>query len=158
MKAFYEKHREIILYVVFGVLTTLVNWGSYTFFVRVCSLGVSVSNALSWSASVIFAFLTNKKWVFESTSWKPATLLREGATFLSARALTGAIELICVPWLAKLGFDKPFYSLFNKLGIKIGILYTDGIYSKVVLAIVIVILNYVFSKLIVFRKKQAGAA
>lgn len=154
MKNFFEKHKEIILYIIFGVLTTLVGWGSYTFFIRVFALGVTAANTLSWIASVAFAFFTNKKWVFESTSWKPKTLIKEAASFVSARALTGVIELICVPLLAKSGFDKPFYSLFEKLGIKLGILYTDGIYSKVVLAVVIVILNYVFSKLIVFRKKK----
>lgn len=157
MKKFFEKHKEIILYVVFGVLTTLVSWGSYTFFVRVFALGVTAANTLSWITSVVFAFFTNKKWVFESTSWKPATLAKEGAGFLSARALTGAIELICVPLLAGAGFDKPFYSLFKRLGINFGVLYTDGIYSKVVLAVVIVVLNYIFSKLIVFRKKKQAS-
>ncbi len=157
MKKFLIKHKEIIFYVFFGVLTTLVNWVTYTLFVRVFSLSVAVSNTLSWAASVIFAFLTNKKWVFESTSWNARTLLKEGASFLSARAITGAIELLCVPKLAQIGFDKPFYALFEKLGINFGVLYTDGIYSKVVLAVVIVVLNYVFSKLIVFRKKKQTA-
>lgn len=157
MKKFFEKHREILLYIIFGVLTTLVNWVTYTLFIRVCGLSVAVANALSWTASVVFAFFTNKKWVFESSSWQPLTLLKEGASFLSARALTGAIELICVPKLAELGFDKPFYALFEKIGLNIGVLYTDGIYSKVVLAVVIVILNYVFSKLIVFRKSKKSA-
>lgn len=157
MKKFFDKHKEVVLYVVFGALTTLVNWGTYTLLIRAFSLSIAVSNALSWAASVIFAFLTNKKWVFESTSWSMRTLLKEGASFLSARALTGAIELFCVPKLAQLGFDKPFYAVLKKIGINFGLLYTDGIYSKVVLAVVIVILNYVFSKLIVFRKKKQTA-
>lgn len=157
MKKFLIKHKEIVLYVVFGVLTTLVNWVTYTVFVRAFGLSVAVSNALSWAASVIFAFITNKKWVFESTTWKIPVLLKEAASFLSARAVTGAMELFCVPKLAEWGFDKPFYSVLEKIGIKIGILYTDGIYSKVALAVVIVILNYVFSKLIVFRKKKNEA-
>lgn len=157
MKKFLVKHKEIVFYVFFGVLTTLVNWITYTLLVRVFGLSVAVANAASWAASVIFAFLTNKKWVFESTSWNVKTLLKEGASFLSARAVTGALELFCVPKLAQIGFDKPFYALFEKLGMKIGLLYTDGIYSKVVLAVVIVILNYVFSKLIVFKKKKETA-
>lgn len=158
MKKFFDKHKELLLYIIFGVLTTLVNWVTYTFFVRVCGLSVAVANALSWSASVIFAFLTNKKWVFESSSWSLPTLLKEGASFLSARALTGAIELLCVPKLAQLGFDKPFYAVLDKIGLKLEVLYTDGIYSKIALAVVIVILNYVFSKLIVFRKSKKTAA
>lgn len=149
-----KKSREIVLYIIFGVLTTVVSWGSYTAFVNMCKINVFWSNLLSWICAVAFAFVTNKLWVFESKSWKSNVLFKEIATFVASRGATGVIEIVAVPLIAKWGFDNLFYSVLNSLNIKFEVLFTEGIYSKISVAFIIVILNYVFSKLIVFKKKE----
>ena len=154
MKNLFLKYKEIIIYIIFGVLTTLVSWGSYAFFVNVCSFSVLIASALSWSCGVVFAFVTNKIWVFESRSWKPSLVLKEIVGFISSRAITGVLEVFGVPLLSSFGFDNVFFSIAKNLGLKMGIFFTDGIYSKAVFAVIVIILNYVFSKLIVFKNKK----
>lgn len=148
------KFKEIITYVIFGVLTTVVSWGSYTVFVEVLSMKVFVGNLLSWICAIVFAYVTNKLWVFESKSWKPSVIGKEIVTFVASRGITGVIEILCVPLLAKTGFDNIFYGILEKMNISIGILFTDGIYSKIFLSVVVVILNYFFSKFIIFKNKK----
>lgn len=153
MKELWKKYKEIITYVIFGVLTTVVSWGSYTVFVEMLSMKVFVGNLLSWICAIVFAYITNKLWVFESKSWKPSVIGKEIVTFVASRGVTGIIEIVCVPLLAKTGFDNLFYGILEKMNISIGILFTDGIYSKIFLSVVVVILNYFFSKFIIFKNK-----
>lgn len=154
IKDLFIKYKEIITYVIFGVLTTVVSWGSYTVFVEVLSMKVFVGNLLSWICAIVFAYVTNKLWVFESKSWKPGVIGKEIVTFVASRGITGVIEILCVPLLAKTGFDNIFYGILEKMNISIGILFTDGIYSKIFLSVVVVILNYFFSKFIIFKNKK----
>lgn len=154
MKELWNKYKEIITYVIFGVLTTLVSWGSYTVFVNLLSMKVFVGNLLSWICAIVFAYVTNKLWVFESKSWKPSVIGKEIVTFVASRGITGVIEIVVVPLLAKTGFDNIFYNILEKMNITLGILFTDGIYSKIVLAVVVVILNYFFSKFLIFKKSK----
>lgn len=154
IKDLFIKYKEIITYVIFGVLTTVVSWGSYTVFVEVLSMKVFVGNLLSWICAIVFAYVTNKLWVFESKSWKPSVIGKEIVTFVASRGITGVIEILCVPLLAKTGFDNIFYGILEKMNISIGILFTDGIYSKIFLSVVVVILNYFFSKFIIFKNKK----
>lgn len=153
MKELWKKYKEIITYIIFGVLTTVVSWGSYTVFVEMLSMKVFVGNLLSWVCAIVFAYITNKLWVFESKSWKPSVIGKEIVTFVASRGVTGVIEIVCVPLLAKTGFDNLFYGILEKMNISIGILFTDGIYSKIFLSVVVVILNYFFSKFIIFKNK-----
>lgn len=155
IKDLFIKYKEIITYVIFGVLTTVVSWGSYTVFVEVLSMKVFVGNLLSWICAIVFAYVTNKLWVFESKSWKPSVIGKEIVTFVASRGITGVIEILCVPLLAKTGFDNIFYGILEKMNISIGILFTDGIYSKIFLSVVVVILNYFFSKFIIFKNKKS---
>ncbi len=154
IKDLFIKYKEIITYVIFGVLTTVVSWGSYTVFVEVLSMKVFVGNLLSWISAIVFAYVTNKLWVFESKSWKPSVIGKEIVTFVASRGITGVIEILCVPLLAKTGFDNIFYGILEKMNISIGILFTDGIFSKIFLSVVVVILNYFFSKFIIFKNKK----
>ncbi|MEE1003307.1 MAG: GtrA family protein [Acutalibacteraceae bacterium] len=151
MKNIFLKHKEIILYVIFGVLTTLVGWGSYVLSVDFIGLSVFVSSIVSWVCGVVFAFVTNKIWVFESRSWKPAVMGKELVTFVSSRAITGVIEVFGVPLLESTGFDNIFYNIARNLNLSLGVCYTKGIYSKLSLSVIVVILNYIFSKLFVFK-------
>ena len=142
------------MYLIFGVLTTVVSWGTYTVFVNLCKMSVFWANLVSWVCAVTFAYITNKLWVFESKSWEIKFVLKEAVSFFASRGVTGVIEIVCVPLLVKTSFDNLFYNLFEKMGVGMKILFTDGIYSKVVVSFIIIILNYVFSKLIVFKNKK----
>ena len=136
---FLKKHKEIILYVIFGGLTTVVNWVTYSLFVSFCS--ITVSNVFAWIFAVVFAYITNKIFVFEQKSWKPSIAFFEFTKFVSSRVLTGVIEIVGVDILVYLGLNQ------TVLGVR-------GMVAKVTVSIVVVTLNYVFSKLIVFNKKN----
>ncbi|MBR5753986.1 MAG: GtrA family protein [Clostridia bacterium] len=141
LKQLYFKHKEIINYLLFGAMTTAVSWGTYSLFVKAIGLSVSVGNVLSWICAVLFAFLTNKLFVFESKSWAPATAIREFFSFIGARLATGLIEWVGVPYFSTHGLTYPLF------GVK-------GLLSKIVVSIVVIILNYLFSKFLVFIKKE----
>ena len=92
-------------------------------------------------AGVVFAFVTNKIWVFESKSWKPSVALKEFWLFVLARLITGVLEWFGVPLLVAAGLNQPLFGV-------------DGFVAKLVVSVVVVILNYVFSKLIIFKNKN----
>lgn len=141
IKNLYQKYRELIVYFITGVLTTLVNWASYALCVEGFGWSVALSNAAAWVLAVLFAYVTNKLWVFRSFCWKIAFVLKEAALFVGARILTGIFEIVMVPLLVSLGLDQTLF------GVK-------GMWAKVLVSAVVMVLNYVFSKLIVFRKKE----
>lgn len=141
VKKLYKKYREIIVYVIFGALTTLVNWAVYTVMVKYLHIDITLSNAVAWVAGVLFAFITNKIWVFRSRSIKTSTVLREFLSFTGARAFTGIIEIFLPKLLMNIGLNQ------SVLGI-------DGAVAKAVTSVIVIILNYVFSKLVVFRSKN----
>lgn len=135
-----EKYRELIVYFITGVLTTLVNWAVYALCVETFGWSVAVSNAIAWGAAVLFAYVTNKLWVFRSYSWNLRFVIREAFLFVSARILTGIFEIVSVPLLVGLGLNQPFF------GVK-------GMWAKILVSAIVMVLNYVFSKLIVFRSR-----
>ena len=148
IKELFLKYKEIIMYLVFGVLTTVVNWGSYAVFeisletfITDTILLSSVANVPSWITAVLFAFITNKLWVFESRSFKGTLLLKELGAFVASRLITGAIEGFGVPLLMIAGLNQ-------------SILGIEGMLAKVLISVIVVILNYILSKLLVFRKKK----
>jgi putative flippase GtrA len=127
--------REIILYVVFGVLTTVVNLVSFHLFCDVLGVHYLISNCIAWILAVAFAFVTNKLWVFDSPSWQLKTALREAASFTAGRLITLLVELGLLALLVEL------------MGLK-------EMVAKVFVAVIVVILNYIFSKLWVFTRKK----
>jgi len=133
---------EIIFYLIFGVLTTLVSWVSYALLVEFTGLSVTVSNIISWIAAVTFAFGTNKVWVFRSPAWSPPSLVaKEAVTFVGSRILSGALEMAGLPFLYYVvGLDMPLFGV-------------RGFAARVLLSGVVMVLNYVFSKWFVFKKK-----
>ena len=80
--------------------------------------------------------------------------IKEFLLFFSSRGVTGLVEIIAVPILAKLKFDNLFYILLEKINVEISLLYTTGLYSKIFISFVIIVLNYFFSKKIVFKKEK----
>lgn len=141
IKDLFVKYKEIISYLFWGVSTTCVSWGSYTLFVTAFPMGVIAANCLSWVLAVLFAYITNKIWVFHSKSWKREVLFREFAMFISARLATGVFELIMVPACVYMGMNQTIFGV-------------QGALAKVVVSFVVVILNYIFSKLFIFKKKE----
>ena len=148
IKKLYKKYEEVILYVVFGGLTTLVNFVSFWVFNKI--LGEKfylVSNVIAWFISVVFAYVTNKLWVFESKSWAFKILLKEVPEFFAARLFSLGVEEGGL-WLFvdKFGFDRYSFTVFN-------FEVTGKLIAKVLLAVIVVILNYFFSKFIIFATK-----
>ena len=146
IKAFLNK--ETILYLVFGVLTTAVSFVTLKLFdVALGKELYLVSNSLSWILSVAFAYVTNKLFVFESKSWKKDVLKKEIPSFLSARIASYFIEQGGL-WLMMdvlLFKDK----VFDFIVIRLSGLMT----AKLVLAVVVVIVNYVLSKVLIFKSR-----
>ena len=140
IKSISKRQQEIISYLFFGGLTTLVNFGVYIFFVNLIGLGITVSNAIAWVAAVLFAFVTNKLWVFHSKSWMAKQVLREAGSFLGARITTGLLDMIGVPLLFNIGLRYPLFGI-------------EGFTAKLIIAVLVIILNYVFSKVFVFRSR-----
>ncbi len=131
----YKKNKEIINYLIFGVLTTVVSFVVYFIFAKVFKVDEVISNVISWFFSVLFAFITNKLYVFESKETGKKTLLKEIISFYLARLFTG---VVC---------DLGVFALMVKT-FKI-----NDVLSKLVTQVIVIVLNYVLSKLIVFRKK-----
>lgn len=128
------KYWDILTYLVFGVLTTVVNYMVYLPAYNLLGLSASVSNVLSWVVAVAFAYLTNKPFVFKSHDWSKETVIPELTKFVSCRIASGAMETVI-------------------LFLTVDLLGWNGNIWKLLTQVLVVILNYVFSKLIVFKKK-----
>lgn len=128
-----EKYREILVYLVFGVLTTVVNYAVYLPCYNLLQISAAVSNMIAWAVAVAFAFVTNKPFVFQSHDWSAKTVLPELIKFLGTRIGSGGVETLI-------------------LLITVDILGLNGNLWKLVTSVMVVILNYLGSKLLVFRK------
>lgn len=137
------KHREGVLYLLCGVLTVLVSWGSYAVFVW-SGIELNMSNVLSWICAVSFAFVLNKWFVFESRSLKRAVLAKEVSSFFVLRLLTGIGAALIFPILLEIGLDGAF-------------LGTPGLIARIIVSGIEILLNYVASKFIVFKKEEENA-
>lgn len=143
-------NRETVLYLIFGVLTTLVNY--IVFFLCYELLlggeGSLTANAVAFIAAVIFAFVVNKLFVFESKSWAPAVLKREIPAFLAARIVSFGIEE------AGLFLSEVVLGLNAVVLLRLGDVMVDGVTAaKLALSVLVVVLNYFFSKWFIFKKK-----
>ena len=142
-------NRETILYIIFGVATTAVNYVVFHLLYNVLwSQNHSLAaNAAAFVAAVIFAFVVNKLFVFESRGWDAATLKREIPSFLGARIGSFGIEE------AGLFLAEKVFKLGGVTAITLGSTSFDWInVVKIALAFVVVALNYVFCKLFIFKK------
>ena len=141
IKDLFIKYKEVIMYLIFGVATTLVNWIVYSLLMKTSVINMTVSNAIAWLTAVVFAYITNKIFVFESKSWNPAEVWKEVVKFFGARIATGVIEIGGLPLL--------YY-----IGVKQSIFGVEGFLAKILVSVIVVILNYVFSKIFVFSTKK----
>ena len=129
-----KDHWEALSYLIFGGLTTVVNYLVYLPCYNLLGLSAGVSNVIAWVVAVAFAFLTNKPFVFRSHDWSARVVWPELTKFVGCRLGSGALEtvilLITVDWF-----------------------HWNGNVWKIVTSILVVIINYFASKLVVFRKK-----
>lgn len=133
IRRLYEKHRDIIPYGVFGVLTTIINWVTYKLAYGIVGIPNVPSTCIAWLLAVLFAFITNKLWVSNSKSFDRNIVTKEAIRFFSARIVTGVLDVV-IMWLA----------------VDVMSLNTD--FLKIISNIIVVILNYIASKFVVFRK------
>ena len=166
IKELFLKYKEIILYIFFGGATTLVSIVTYALAqlpmqgiihdetvvftigsmqITKMYLAIFAAKVISWILAVIFAFVTNKIWVFESKSWAFPVAFREFWLFVAARIVTGPIEWVGVPLLVSLGLDQTLFKV-------------EGFWANIICMAIVVVLNYIFSKLVIFKKKKEEPA
>ena len=135
IRALIHKYWDILSYLFFGGLTTVVNYLIYLPCYNLLHLSASVSNVIAWVVAVAFAYLTNKPFVFKSQDWSWKTVGPELAKFVGCRVGSGLLETAII-------FLTVDFLLWN------------GNIWKLVTSVLVVILNYVGSKLLVFRNKK----
>lgn len=132
-----KKKKEVVLYIFFGALTTAVNVAVYYFCYVRADMGNAASTAAAWFLSVIFAFFTNKLFVFESSSMSLQTMFPEAVKFCGCRAGTGAGELAL-------------------MYISVDVLHFNGMAMKIITNVIVIVLNYIVSRLFIFKKSASG--
>lgn len=135
IKELYNKYKEIINYLIFGVLTTIVNFVVYFIFAKLFGIDELLSNIIAWVLSVLFAYTTNRKYVFENKADTKKGILREISSFFACRLFSGVLDNGLFAFLVK------------------GLHINDMI-VKLINQVIVTVLNYVFSKWIIFRKNK----
>jgi putative flippase GtrA len=134
IRALVEKYWDILSYLFFGVLTTVVNYVVYLPCYNLLNLSAVASNAIAWVVAVAFAYLTNKPFVFRSYDWSAKTVVPELTKFVGCRIGSGLTETLI-------------------LLLAVDIMGWNGNIWKLITNVLVVILNYIGSKLLVFRSK-----
>ena len=139
LEPFYKKHKEGLLYLFFGGVTTLVSWLVFWLFETPLGVNELIANLISWVISVAVAYLTNRIWVFSAHATRAGRILLEILSFYLSRVATLLLEegilLLFVTWLGM-----------------------NAMLIKIAASVLVVILNYVLSKLLVFRKQKESPA
>lgn len=128
-----SKYWDVLIYLVFGVLTTIVNYLVYLPLYNVLEFSAAVSNSIAWAVAVGFAFLTNKPFVFRSHDWSMKTVLPELTKFVGCRVASGAAETVI-------------------LLVTVDLLGWNGNIWKLLTNVLVVVMNYFASKFLVFKK------
>ncbi|MDD6490099.1 MAG: GtrA family protein [Clostridia bacterium] len=134
IKALYLKYKEIILYVFFGGLTTVINYAIYALMLFL-NIDIYTSNIAAWIGAVLFAYLTNRKMVFNSEAKGKKSIIIEILSFYGSRVFSLAVET-------------------GLLFVCVSLMGMNEWITKLVLQVVVIVLNYIFSKFLVFRKKK----
>ncbi len=129
MKELLLKYKEVIMYLIFGVLTTVVNIVVYYMMADMLQIHYMISNIVAWFLSVLFAYVTNRKYVFES---KSNEIIKEMISFFGARLATGIMDMV-------------FMWIF------VGLHILPDFIAKVITNVFVIVANYILSKLVVFK-------
>lgn len=138
-KELLEKYREVISYIFWGVMTTLVNYVVYFVCTKVFGIDYLIGNVVAWFLSVLFAFWVNKVYVFRSYEKDMKTMIREFGSFVSARVFSGVLET-------------------GMLALFVETLHFNSDVVKIAASVLVVVINYVLSKLIIFKKHEEEKA
>lgn len=134
-KEYLEKYRELLLYGIFGVLTTLINIVVYSLCYERLGISNVASNVVAWILSVLFAFITNKIWVFDSKSMEVSVLLKEAVSFFGCRLATGLLDLAI-------------------MYVTVDVMAWNSMLMKCISNVIVIVVNYIASKLVIFAHKQ----
>ena len=132
LKSLSLSRRQLFLYALFGVLTTVVNIAAYSLCTRVFDISMPISNAFAWFFAVLFSYLTQRCWVFETSAHTILSVIREAVSFFGCRVFTGILDM-------------------GVMYIGIELLHGDDLTVKCVANFLVILANYVGSKLIVFH-------
>ena len=149
IKKLFIKYKELITYVIFGVLTTLVNFFAFWLFTKILGEELYlINNAIAWVVGVIFAYITNKLFVFESKSWDLKVVTKEITGFLGARIFSFLVEEGGMfLFITVLGLGEKSLTILN-------LTITGQFVVKILLAVIVVVMNYVFSKFFIFKSSE----
>lgn len=125
-------NKEIILYVIFGVLTTIVNLIAYYLFSNIININYLISNAIAWIISVVFAYITNKFFVFNSSYINKDVIIEEFIKFMNCRLISGLSEVVL-------------------LFLFVDLLLMNNIVAKLIIGVLVALINFIFSKVFIFK-------
>lgn len=134
IKELAKRYSDVIPYGIFGVCTTIVNMGVYWLCAHPTKMAVLPSTLIAWFMAVLFAYLTNRKWVFHSQASTRQEIWKEIVSFYSCRIATGVVDWVC-------------------MFVFVDLLHLNDMVIKVLANFIVIVLNYVASKLVIFKKK-----
>lgn len=132
-----KQHRSFALYVFFGIFTTTINIAIFCFCNLFFFFTTVPSTIIAWISANWFAYLTNRRWVFGSSARNTTNIIVEIVIFFMCRLGTGLIDVV---------FMYLFVDVINK----------NGVYMKAISNVIMIMLNYVASKMVIFRKKNVN--
>ncbi len=135
LKNLWIKYKDILLYILFGAVTTGVNYLVYMPLYNGLGLSATLSNMIAWAVSVLVAFLTNKPFVFHSNDWSWGVTLPELWKFVACRIGSGVLETVFI-------------------ALTVDVLSLDGNIMKLIISVAVVAINYVGSKLLFTHKEK----
>ena len=135
IKDLWTKYKSLIMYAFFGGLTTVVNMVTYYVSYNLLGIPNVPSTAIAWLLSVLFAFITNKLWVFESKSFDKKSMLHEVTSFFGCRVATGILDIVI-------------------MYLSVDVAHFNPTLWKLISNILVIIINYIASKLLIFKKKD----
>ena len=125
-------NKKTILYVIFGVLTTIVNLIAYYLFSNIININYLISNAIAWIISVVFAYITNKFFVFNSSYINKDVIIEEFIKFMNCRLISGLSEVVL-------------------LFLFVDLLLMNDIVAKLIIVVLVALINFIFSKVFIFK-------
>ena len=125
-------NKETILYVIFGILTTIVNLIAYYLFSNIININYLISNAIAWIISVVFAYITNKFFVFNSSDINKDVIIEEFIKFMNCRLISGLSEVVL-------------------LFLFVDLLLMNDIVAKLIIGVLVAVINFIFSKVFIFK-------
>ena len=132
IKEYWDKYKDVILYLVFGVFTTVVNIVSYWVCAHVFGMSVMASTVIAWALAVFFAYVTNRTMVFHSSATEKGEILKEIGSFFACRLGTGVVD-----WVIMFVF--------------VNVLHFNDMIVKIAANVIVIVLNYILSKFVIFK-------